>query len=149
MANTRQLTIDVENYVRGQLEQKFSQQFQKKKLLIGQQANGTPAYHEFDAVSADGSVICAIKSSSGRTGQGKYPSGKVAGAYKDLYFLLLVKAQRRILILTDPEFYEIFKRNSDGKFTDGLELMFVPLSLELAAKVQAVHIAAREEMAGF
>lgn len=147
MANTRHLTIAVENYVRKQLTEKFGQPFSKKRLSIGYKANGQPTTREFDAVSEDGAIVADIKSSTGKTSGGKNPSGKVAAAYKDLYFLSLVKAPRRLLILTDPNFYAILQRNSDGKLAPGLELLHIPLSPDLADQVQAVQAVARKEMA--
>ncbi len=60
MANIRQLTSDVENYIRDQLAHKFGLEFEKKLLPIGQRTDGTPARHEFDVVSADGTIVAAI-----------------------------------------------------------------------------------------
>jgi hypothetical protein len=88
-----------------------------------------------------------IKSSSGKISGGKYPSGKVASAYQELYFLSLVKAERRILVLTNPEFYEIFQSRSDGRLAPGLELMLVSLPPELREEAQTVQQEASQEMA--
>lgn len=148
MAQTQFLTRNVEEYVRQELERQFGQPFGKLHMPIDQRSDGLPATHEFDAVSADGQIVADIKSSTGKTSSGKYPSGKVAVAYKDLYFLSLVKAKRRILVLTDPDFYEIFESNSDGKLMPGLELMLVPLPPELQRQAQLVHQAASQEMSG-
>ncbi len=66
MANTRYLTIQIEDYVRGVLENRFDQPFTKERLTL--EPGG---HHEFDAVSRDRSIIASIKSASGRTASGK------------------------------------------------------------------------------
>jgi hypothetical protein len=146
VADTRLLKNQVERYVRGALEKEFGQQFTTQVLIVGKRSDGFPASHEFDAVSADGRIVAGIKSSSGKTSSGRRPSGKIAAAYKELYFLSLVDAERRILVLTDPEFYKIMENDCDGRLAPGLELMLIPLSLELASQVQTVHKTASQEM---
>jgi hypothetical protein len=131
VADTRVLKHQVEPYVRERLEAEFGQPFTQQFLPIGQRADGSPAMHEFDAVSADGRIVAGIKTSSGKTSGGRHPSGKIAAAYRELYFLSLVKAERRILALTDREFYRILGSECDGKLAPGLELMLIPLPPEL------------------
>ncbi len=146
MADTRVLKLKVEPFVRERLEAEFGQPFSQQFLPIGTRADGSEAMHEFDAVSADRRIVAGIKSSSGRTSGGRRPSGKIAAAYKELYLLSLVDADRRILVLTDPEFHEIMVSDCDGKLAPGLELMFMGLPPELKVQVQAVHGAASQEM---
>ncbi len=148
MANTQTLKNQVEVYVRDRLEVKYSQPFTKRKLPVGHKQDGSAAMHEFDAVSADGSIVVGIKSSSGRTSGGRYPSGKVATAYQELYFLSLAKAERRILVLTNPELHKIFRKRSDGKVAPGLKLKLISLPPELEKQAQAVQRAASQEMSG-
>jgi hypothetical protein len=87
MANTHLLKAHVEPYVRQWLSEQYSQPFTAQFLELA----GCCGVHEFDAVSADGKIICGIKSSSGLTSRGKNPSGKIAGAYQELYFLASVE----------------------------------------------------------
>ena len=148
MANTQVLTNQVESYVRSKLKVKYGQPFTKRELPVGQKQDGSPATHEFDAVSADGRTVVGIKSSSGKTSGGRFPSGKVAAAYQEPYFLSLAQAERRILVLTNPEFHKIFSRHSDGKVAPGLKLKLIPLSPELGEQAQAVQRAASQEMSG-
>jgi hypothetical protein len=146
MADTR-LLKEIESYVRDRLAQRFGQPFSTRRLVVGKRSNGYDATHEFDAVSADGSIVAAIKSSSGKTSGGKFPSGKVSAAYQELYFLSLAEAARhRILVLTDHEFHQIFKSHSDGRLAPGLELMLIPLPPELREQVQVVQEEASQEM---
>lgn len=146
MADTRVMKHRVEPYVREKLEAEFGQAFTQQFLPVGRRTDGSAAMHEFDAVSADRRIVAGIKSSSGRTSGGRRPSGKINAAYKELYFLSLVDANHRILVLTDPEFHQIMRNDSDGKLAPGLELMLIALPRELKEQVQAVHRAASKEM---
>jgi len=99
----------------------------------------TFADHRFDAVSEDNSIIASIKSHSWLTSGGNLPSGKIGQIYQALYFLSLVDAKTKLLILTDREAYEGFLRESDGKVADGIEIKFYLLSPELQVLVTEVH----------
>ena len=134
--------------MRERLEAEYGQPFSQQFLLVGWRADGSPASHELDAVSADRRLVAGIKSSSGKTSGGRRPSGKIAAAYKELYFLSLVDADRRILVLTDRGFYRIMMSESDGKLVSGLELMLIELPPKLKEQVQAVHKAVSQEMSG-
>ena len=114
MADTRILKSKIEDYVRDWLKVKFGQPFHSKFLaLCG--VEGKPRTHEFDAVSEDGAIVCSIKTASWKTSGKKRGSGKVHGAYMELYFLDHVCASQRYLVLTDPEFVECFKRETAGR----------------------------------
>jgi len=112
MADTRILKSKIEDYVRDWLKVKFGQPFHSKFLaLCG--VEGKPRTHEFAAVSEDGAIVCSIKKPHhGKTSGKKRGSGKVHGAYMELYFLDHVCASQRYLVLTDPEFVECFKRET-------------------------------------
>src|SRR4051812_434502 len=105
MANTRYLTTMVEEHVRAALSVQYGVAFEKKVLPLV-----TGGHHEFDAVAVDGSIVGSIKSAGGKTSGGKHPGGKVNACIAELYFLTLVEAPTRQLILTTAEFYEIFTR---------------------------------------
>jgi hypothetical protein len=57
---------------------------------------------------------------------GNIPSGKISDTYHACSILEKVKAENKLLLLTDRSFYEIFKRYSDGKISDRIETIFVP-----------------------
>src|SRR5271163_862052 len=113
MANTHLLKTRVEPFVREWLSQQFGQKFTCQFL----QLDGCSGVHEFDAVSADKRIVCGIKSSSGITSGGRIPSGKIAGAYEELYFLASVTADQRFLVLTDEEFYTLLSVKMQEKLT--------------------------------
>jgi len=147
MAETRFLTSNVEDHVRGWLGAKFHTTFRKLPLPLSG-VRGEPKKHEFDAVSGDGEIVCGIRTSSWKTSGGKRGSGKVAEAYQEIYFLNLVRANQRFLVLTDPEFFERFGRESTGKLVSGVELLHCPLPGELLARVEAIRVKAQDEVGG-
>ena len=76
----------------------------------------------------------------------KKPVGKIRGAVAYLYFLSQARAQRRMLVLTDPDLHRFVLNEVEGALGDGLEILHVPLPPELAAKVRAVTSRASDEM---
>lgn len=126
MANTNYLKSIVEDHVRGWLKEKFGQSFAPAFLsLAGVQ--GVARTHEFDAVSADGHIVCSIKTASWKTNGGNRGDGKIGGAYRELYFLGLVTARDKYLVLTDPEFFQCFTRETGGRLINGVTLLHCPL----------------------
>jgi hypothetical protein len=120
--------------------------FRKDKLTVGQRADGDDGLHEFDAISENNRIVVSVKASTGLTKRGKYPSAKVSNANAELLFLSLLKGKRRILVLTDPEFFEIFSRVSDGRRPKEVELLHVPLPALLQSRVHAARETAAAEV---
>lgn len=145
MADTRYLKSIVEDHVRAWLKERFSQPFKSKFLpLINIQ--GKCKTHEFDAVSEDGMIVCSIKTSSWKTSGRRRGSGKVQGAYTELYFLDHVQAGQKILILTDLEFFRCFSREVEGRLANGIALLDCPLPEELCREISAIRLKARREL---
>jgi hypothetical protein len=72
MANTAMLRYKVEPVIRERLAKEFGQPFASRILVL---PGG--AQREFDAVSADGTVVVSIKTSSGLTTlAGIFPAGR-------------------------------------------------------------------------
>lgn len=99
MADTSFLRNQVEEYVRSELSREFGVPFRPDmvELVIG----GT---HEFDAVSPDLRIVAAIKTAGGKTRNKKNPSGKIKDVEAELYYLTLVPAEVRLLVVTSREF---------------------------------------------
>ena len=74
------------------------------------------------------------------------PSGKIGVIYQSLYFLSLVDAKTKLLILTDKEAYHGFLTASDGKLAEGVEIKLYPLPPELQLLVKDIHRKASQEM---
>ena len=141
VANTRYLTTIVEDHVRRALSERHGVIFEKRVLTLT-----TGGQHEFDAVAVDGSIVASIKSASGRTAGGRVPSGKIKDSIAELYFLSLIEAPRRMLMLTTPEFHEIFCRKLEGQVAPGLEIVCEPLPPKVQAEVEAVQQTASAEV---
>jgi len=141
VADTTYLTKTVEEFIRAHLADSCGQPFRKRFLDL--RPGGK---HEFDAVSEDGTIVASIKAHSGLTSGGKAPSGKILACLAELYYLTLVDAPTRLLVLTNPLFFEIFKRKTVGAVADGLTIELVPLPTEMQAKVDSVVREASREM---
>lgn len=145
MADTRALKSEIEPYVCTWLTNKFGKPFQSEFLTLSG-VKDRPARHEFDAVSEDRKIVCGIKTASWTTSGGKRGSGKIQGAYAELFFLNLVQADQKYLVLTDPEFFEKLREDSRGKLPLKIDLLYCPLSEDLKRIVEAVRTHSRSEL---
>ena len=121
------------NYERGKnaetkakewLESKYNENFVKRNLPVGTKSDGTSAQHSFDLVSKDNQIVVEVKSHR-LTKSGNNPSGKISDTYHASAMLEKVNAQKKLLILTDSDFFELFKRYSDGKISSKIELVLL------------------------
>lgn len=146
MAKTTELR-EAELFVRKELGKSYpGHTFTEKGLPLRKKRDGTSAIHKFDGVSEDNAIVASIKSHSWLTSGGNLPSGKIGQIYQALYFLSLVDAKTKLLILTDKEAYEGFLTVSDGKVAEGIEIKFYPLPPELQLMVSKVTQKASQEM---
>jgi len=143
MADTRFLGTHVEEFVRARLAEEYGVAFSKRFLTLNT-AGGRK--HEFDAVSEHGEIVASIKAMSARTSGGNLPQGKFNNAIAELYYLSLVVAPQRLLVLTDPEFHALLLKKIDGALPEGVSLRCVRLSPEMQAQVDEVVKAASREM---
>ena len=147
MAKTTELR-EVERFVRKELERDYpGHTFTEKALPLGKRRDGTYAVHKFDAVSEDNSIVASIKSHSWLTSGGRSPAGKIGQIYESLYFLSLVDAKTKLLVLTDRATNEGFLVKSDGKIAEDVEIKLYPLPSELKELVNKVRQRASQEMA--
>ena len=141
MADTRYLTTTVEDYVRSVLAQKHGTTFEKVSLTLT-----TGGKHEFDAVSADRAIVASIKATSGKTASGKMPQGKFNNALAELYYLSLVEAPQRMLVLTYPPFAALLKTKIAGALPSGIVIETVPLPPDMQTIVDRVLAVASKEV---
>lgn len=141
MANTNYYKTHVEPYVREALERIHGVPFTSRVLELT-----TGGTHEFDAVSEGGSIVASIKSLSAKTSGGKRPAAKYHNCVAELYYLSLVVAPRRILVLTTPTWHEMFTKYIKGRLAPGIEVELITLSSELQAKVDAIRDLASNEV---
>jgi hypothetical protein len=141
MANTRYLRQEVESYVRRRLAEEFGQPVTAEFLDLR-----TGGRHEFDAVAADRTVVASVKSASGLTSGGRNPAGKIKDCVAELYYLSLVAAPTRRLILTTPAFFELFVRKTAGAVAEGIDVVCMPLPAEMQEQVDVVVREASREV---
>ncbi len=142
MANTKMLSKLVEPYVRNNLQKEMGCNFydkDKKLILI------TGGTHKFDIVSLDKSIIGDIKSSQLRS-NGKIGTGAIKSVFFDIYMLTLIKAKKKIMVFTDTEFYNLFKRRSVGKIPADVKIVLVELPDDIKINTKQVHDAAAKEI---
>jgi len=141
MVNTRYLTTAVEDHVRDVLSAEHQVVFGKQRLRL--QPGG---YHEFDAVADNGRVVASIKTASVRTSGGGHPAGNIMNCIAELYFLSLVRAPKRLLILTSADFHELFVEAMKGKIPRGIDIVHLPLPADVQVRLAAVQRAANDEI---
>ena len=137
MARTVEYKTQIEPFIRKELGKSYpGHTFTEKALPLRKKKDGNYGVYNFDAVSEDNSIVASIKSHSWLTSGGNVPSGKIGMIYQSLYFLSLVDAKTKLLILTDREAYKGFLTVSDGKVAEDIEIKFYPLppKLELSIK---------------
>ncbi len=105
----------------------------------------TGGIHRFDVVAKDGSVIAGIKTSALRE-NGRVSAGVIKSTFTELYFLSLIRATKRLMILTDKGYCAYFRKISNGKVADGIEIIYCPLSKEAKENISAVHNNCRKEI---
>ena len=118
-----------EEYVRKVLSEKFGVKFEERKVPL----RGTDKPYRFDLVSPDGSIIGEVKTYVSPTKSGKRPSAKIAHASEGCLFLMHAEgAKRRLLILTDRNFYALYKNERQGRMVeaDSIEIMLVEVKSE-------------------
>ena len=101
----------------------------------------------FDAVSDDGSIVANISTSGTRTGTGKNAAGNIHKVRSDIFFLLLAKADRKLMLLTEKEMYERWlKECENGRVPDSIEFVHVKIPQELNARLRASKKSASREV---
>ncbi len=145
MADTSPLKTKVEPFVREWLGSRFGKPFHSEFLILSG-VKDRAAKHEFDGVSEDRKIVCGIKTASWKTSGNKRGSGKIQGAYAELYFLDHVEAEQKYLVLTDSEFYENLSKDSRGKLAPNIGLLYCELPEDLKREVENIRTSSRSEL---
>lgn len=141
MADTRTQS-EVEDWVRRHwMPERFGQQFRRERVRLS-----SGGVFDFDAVSTDDRIVASISTSSGKTSGGKYPVGKVHKLRADMLFLIMATAERRIIVLTEPDMHAIcLKEAESGRVPAGVEFLVAELPPDLAARLRdARELSSRE-----
>jgi hypothetical protein len=119
--------LEAERVVRNALETALQMKFFKKRkertLVVAVRSNGEEIKHEFDLVSQNRRIVGEVKSD-------KYTEKhhrntrlfRILGACK---YLELIKADRKLLALTNKEMHEKIKHDLDGLISKDIEIIYV------------------------
>ena len=104
--------------------------------------------YEFGLVCEDKGVVGTISTSKLALPNGKMGVGKVTKVRSDIYFLLLVEAKRRVVILTDTDMYHWWKTEQDERKRVPESIQFVTLNLpsELRDELESSRKRASDEV---
>jgi hypothetical protein len=143
MADTRTQRL-VETWIRDSwLPATFSQGFSKRRVRL------IPGGHfEFDAVSEDGRVIATISTSASRTRSGRAGHGKFNKIRSDVLFLTLVRARRRVVVLTEPDMFAACQsQKTAGRLPRNVEFLHARIPKDLAARLRRARRKSSREVA--
>lgn len=115
-----------ERIVRDLLGDRFQKKFYTKRgdrtLIVGHRSNGEEIKHEFDLVSEDKSIIGEVKSDKyTKKAHSNTRLPRMLGACR---YLELVKAKKKLLVLTNKEMHEIMKHDLDGLINSDIEIIY-------------------------
>jgi hypothetical protein len=141
MADTR-VQLEVEDWVRLHwMPTKFGQRFHRER--VGLSSGGV---FDFDAVSEDRSIVATIATSGAKTASGKHAVGKLLKIRSDMLFLLMAKAQRRVVVLTERGMFDLCCKESEGgRVPEGIEFVHAEIPETLSARLAAARSVASKE----
>jgi hypothetical protein len=132
MADTR-CQLECEDWVRQDwMPQQFGQTFHRNRVRLT-----SGGVFDFDAVSADGSIVASISTSSAQTSGAKRGSGKLMKLRSDMLFLLLASPTRAFMIFTEEDMFELCeKEKAGGRAPQNIDFFHAPLPPYLVAKLK-------------
>jgi hypothetical protein len=103
--------------------------------------------YSFDAVSADLSLIATISTSDTRTATGRNAVGKILKVRSDVYFLGLVRAKQKFVVLTQADMYTWWlKEKERGRVPHDIEFLHVDIPGDLQRALERSRGAASKEV---
>ena len=142
MANAEDLKNLIEPHVREWFRNEYNQSFETEEIPLKLKTGGQ---HKFDVVSKNRTIVGGIKATTLRK-KGGVGVGVIKSAFTELYYLSLVEADKKFLILTDKGFYEHFKKISSGKILSDTKIIYCQLPKRLSDIVAEIHKTASEEI---
>jgi len=142
MADTR-VQVEVEDWVRREwMREHFEQSFTRERLRLS-----SGGVFDFDAVSHDSKIAATISTSGSKTASGKHAVGKLLKIRSDMFFLLLVEVQRRIVVLTERDMYDLCRKEAEGgRVPSSIEFVHVEIPSQLASKLKNARAEASKEV---
>ena len=144
MADTR-IQIQVEDWVRRNwMPTHFGTKFSRERLQL--RSGGV---FDFDAVSEDYSIVATISTSGSKTSGGKNAVGKIHKLRSDMLFLTMVKAKRRVIVLTEKNMFDQCQKElAGGRVPREVEFVCAQIPVELSARLIAARLQASTESSG-
>lgn len=142
MADTR-VQLEAEDWVRRNwMPLHLGSTFRRERLRL--RSGGV---FDFDAVSADNKIVASISTSGCKTASGKLGVGKMLKIRSDMLFLLLVEADRRIIVLTESDMYDqCLREREGGRVPVEIEFVCACLPDELKGKLLEARGLASQEV---
>jgi hypothetical protein len=123
----------------------FKQPFYRERVQLT-----SGGVFDFDAVSADQTIIASISTSGSRTASGKHATGKMMKLRSDILYLLMTKATRRLVILCETDMYDCCQRElAAGRLPKEVEFLHAPLPNDLAERLFAARQIGSNEVSPF
>lgn len=124
------------------MPKELGQQFFRERLKLT-----SGGVFDFDAVNADRSIVANISTSSSRMSSGKPAVGKMMKIRSDIYFLLLVDAKRRLVVLTEKDMYDqCLGEARNGRVPASIEFHYAELPEHLASSLKVAKQSASDEV---
>lgn len=119
---------EIERKVRKLLETEYKTSLPETKLVIGRRSTGEDCFHRFDGVSLDRSIVFEVKSNQLKPSE-KKRNGRYFNAIKwallgDVYMLTRVQARTKLLVLTDWNLFEVWRKDIDGILPDDISIIY-------------------------
>ena len=135
--------LKVEDWVRREwMRENYGQQFARERVDLT-----SGGVFDFDAVSADGEIVAVISTSGFRTATGRPGVGKMHKIRSDMYFLLLAKGRRSLVLLTEEDMYARWLKEIEiGRVPTGIEFVHVEIPEHLNAELRDSRRKASQEM---
>lgn len=110
-----------EQRVREALEKEFGKKLPKKRVTIGYYT------HEFDLFSKDGTIVGEVKSGRDLNRNGKIKAYRFAELCLDCLYLMSVKAEKKLFVLTDRKMFGAFNKMITGLPIKDVEIRLIEL----------------------
>jgi hypothetical protein len=135
--------LEVEDWIRRNwLPERYGQRFSKGKLQLS-----SGGVFDFDAVSEDHKIVANISTSGATTASGKLGVAKLMKIRADMYFLLLVDAERKLVVFSEHDMLELCQKEVRiGRVPSSIEFVHAQIPGEMAARLQSGRKAASGEV---
>ncbi|MFH1595063.1 MAG: hypothetical protein ABIG94_01650 [Pseudomonadota bacterium] len=92
--------------------------------------------------------MATISTSGAKTASGKLAVGKLLKIRSDMFFLLLAaKAQRRVVVLTEPDMLELCKKEVEGgRVPASIEFVLAEIPAHLIDKLKKARAVSSKEV---